>query len=399
MCSLLVVYHFFPHYRRGFIAEILKKWPNAEFVGSIPDRRSHHGVEPYVPDSGFRIIKLQNLPLRKYYLRGFLKYFLRSKSPHVIFLGDMNCLSTWIYGIFYRLRGRRVYFWAHGWLNSRERKVTALMRNLFFRIPNTILVYGRRSRKLAVDRGFNPSNIHVIYNSLDYLNQLKLRTEIEANNAEVSEFISHLGVTGDRKYLICVARLTKLKKFEQAIQACSMIEISNRPLLVFIGEGPVEVELRTLATNLGVAVHFVGACYDERTLAKYIMNAAGVISPGNVGLTAMHSLAYGVPVITHGDDDAQMPEAEAIIDGVTGFRFTMNSVPSLSSSIVTLLSMTEEDRLRMRGYCIKIIEVFFNPRHQLRKLENAVKGNPEQEPISIRITKKEITENDSYYVS
>ncbi len=61
-----------------------------------------------------------------------------------------------------------------------------------------------------------------------------------------------------------------------------------------------------------------GACYDEEIIGELIFNAQLCVSPGNVGLTAMHSLVYGTPVITHNNFSNQSPEFEAIIDGKTG---------------------------------------------------------------------------------
>ena len=41
------------------------------------------------------------------------------------------------------------------------------------------------------------------------------------------------------------------------------------------------------------------------------------VSPDKVGLTAIHSMAYGRPVITHDNMDRQGPEVEAVIPGRT----------------------------------------------------------------------------------
>ena len=51
--------------------------------------------------------------------------------------------------------------------------------------------------------------------------------------------------------------------------------------------------------NLQDQIWFYGACYDESKLGELIFNADLCVSPGNVGLTAVHSMGYGTPVITH----------------------------------------------------------------------------------------------------
>ena len=62
-----------------------------------------------------------------------------------------------------------------------------------------------------------------------------------------------------------------------------------------------------------------GETFDEAEISKLLNHADLCVSPGNVGLTAMHALAYGVPVATHNDFKNQMPEFEAITPGKTGF--------------------------------------------------------------------------------
>ena len=46
------------------------------------------------------------------------------------------------------------------------------------------------------------------------------------------------------------------------------------------------------------------------------------VSPGNIGLTAIHSLSYGTPVCSHSNFNNQMPESEAIINFEKWFFFS-----------------------------------------------------------------------------
>ena len=66
---------------------------------------------------------------------------------------------------------------------------------------------------------------------------------------------------------------------------------------------------------------FYGATYDEKELSKLIYMSDLTVSPGNIGLTAIHSLSYGTPVCSHSNFNNQMPESEAIINFENGFFF------------------------------------------------------------------------------
>ena len=64
-------------------------------------------------------------------------------------------------------------------------------------------------------------------------------------------------------------------------------------------------------------------------LAYFIFHASLCVSPGNVGLAAIHSLSFGTPVCTHSNLLNQMPEIEAVEEGVTGCYFDENNLDNL----------------------------------------------------------------------
>jgi len=77
----------------------------------------------------------------------------------------------------------------------------------------------------------------------------------------------------------------------------------------------------------------LGEIYDERKISRLIYESDLCVSPGNVGLSAIHSITYGTPVITHDDFKYQMPEFEIIKPGVNGFFFKKDSVEDLARKI------------------------------------------------------------------
>ena len=76
---------------------------------------------------------------------------------------------------------------------------------------------------------------------------------------------------------------------------------------------------------------------------------------------AMHSLYNETAVITHGDMVAQMPEAEAVIDGVNGFLFRTLDASDLASTIVRALS---SDYLALTKECYSSISDKYTPEGQ-----------------------------------
>jgi glycosyltransferase involved in cell wall biosynthesis len=106
-------------------------------------------------------------------------------------------------------------------------------------------------------------------------------------------------------------------------------------------------------------------------LAPLISLADICVAPGEVGLTAMHSLVYGTPVITHNNYLFQMPEYEAIIEGKTGSLYEYGSNDSLIEKIKQWLE-NGTDREVIRENCYKIIYDYYNPKKQVEFINNAV---------------------------
>ncbi len=145
--------------------------------------------------------------------------------------------------------------------------------------------------------------------------------------------------------------------------------------LIMVGEGDERTRLESLSKQ-GVEsgyIKFYGQCYDEEKIGRLISDADLCVSPGNVGLTAIHSLSLGTPVASHSNLNNQMPEVEAIIDGKSGFLFKEGDVEDLSRKIVDWISNVQ-DRESVRAVCYKIIDKYYNPYYQCSVFERAVYG-------------------------
>ncbi len=118
-----------------------------------------------------------------------------------------------------------------------------------------------------------------------------------------------------------------MKKLDLLLEAINSInEETPKINLIIIGDGPErkDLEIKGISGIENQWLHFTGACYDEEEIGKYLSKSDLCVSPGNVGLTAVHSLSFGTPVCTHDNMSNQMPEAGAIQDGYNGFFFREN---------------------------------------------------------------------------
>ena len=277
------------------------------------------------------------------------------RNSAVIYLGEMTIISTWIASFILRLRGVKVLFWGHG-IYGNENRIKLLLRNIFLRLANHNLVYEKRAKKIMLENGFKQSKISVVYNSINYEQQLNLFQELEKEKKN-SIFKNNYPV------LLFIGRLTKQKKINQLIEAVKILNEKLNFNLLIIGEGEEKLNLEELAQELIKENRcvFYGKSYNEDELSRLIYNSDLTVSPGNVGLTAIHSLSYGTPVCSHSNLSNQMPEVESIIEGENGFLFKENDVQSIVDGITNWFDKKKSiDKKKIR----ELVDKYYNPTYQ-----------------------------------
>lgn len=368
-----VVYHFFAHYRFPIMQMLLDCHDNDYFL--VGDRSDpDNSIEPWQPPENKMLFApcikvISNLLWQKW----LLGLAIRPDISVIIFLGNANFLSTWLAAVLARLTRKRVLFWTHGWLR-REQGTKAIVRNLFYRLAHGLLLYGDRAKMIGIENGFAKDRMYVVYNSLDYRTQKTIMIHMTEDRIKrVREmFFSDSKIP----LLIYTGRLIKSKGLGLLLSAMSQLQNQGfKTSLLLVGGGPEREPLTQLAKTSGLAVYFYGPCYDEHKLSELIMSANVTVAPGQIGLTAIHSLGYGTPVITHDDPNDQGPEWEAIVPGETGEIFKRGDVHDLARAIHKwcLHPWPNED---VRKQCMAVIDHFYNPDFQRQVINRAVAGLP-----------------------
>lgn len=358
------------HYRARLWFEILKvkEW-EAHFNYGKGSNSSINTIDfeseeflPYID----RLHLIKNMWLMGRVLiwqKGVITKCIKDDFDQVVFLGEMYCLSTWIAAIICRLRSINVSFWGHG-VYGNEGRLKLLIRIFFYCLANKHLLYERRAKRLMIERGFKADNLHVVFNSLDYDSHKNLREKF-INNDKYAVF--PFFKNSNLPVLIFIGRLTTEKKLHMLLEVVAHMnkDKTNANLLV-IGDGVEMANLKEKGRK-GLNqewLHFTGACYDEEIIAKYISLSDLCVSPGNVGLTAIHSLSFGTPIASHNNFYNQGPEVETIIDGFNGFYFKENDINDLKNKIEHWL-MQDIDRSEIRERCYEVIDQYYNPYYQI----------------------------------
>ncbi len=386
-----IVYHFYPHYRRPVMARLLASQRHEwTLFGDIDGAQVDPTIAAWLPDDPTRHVrtKLRRLPLGLLWQCGLIGLALDRRFHTIVYLADPHFPATWLSAITARLAGKRVLFWSHGWLRP-ERGLRRLIRSTFHRIAHGMLLYGRRSRVLGIAEGFAAERLHVIYNSLDAEAQRLALGSID-DAARRQTRMEIFGGDGSTPVVVCTTRLTRVRRLDILLSAIATLAKHGRDVhVLLVGDGPERTRLEEQARSLAVNVHFAGACYDEVALSRFISCASCTVAPGKVGLTAMHSLAFGVPVLTHADANDQMPEWEAVVPGLTGDLFPPGDVEAIAG-VIRRWTETVFPTDQVRQHCRTVIDRFYNPAEQVRLIEDAADGKPAPSVLGDRLQPEEL---------
>lgn len=353
-----------PHYRSAIYNLISEELPVDIYAGDTAGFPIKLIAYPQL--KGFkRTFRYRKVFKSAYILSGASLLSFKNYNTYLI-TGAYNCISTWLILAMLLFSQKKVYLWSHGFYGG-EGKIKNLIKKIYFGMSSGVLLYGQRARKLMIENGFSPAKLHVIYNSIDWHNQKSIRMKLKQQSIYTEYFKEDLPT------IIFVGRIQKVKKIELLIDA--LVELSKsgtRINLIIVGDGSHRNSLADIVLNLGLKdnVYFYGSCYDEEKIGRLIFNADIFVSPGNVGLAAIHSLSYGTPVITHDNFENQMPEFEAIDRGVTGDFFKEDSISDLCQLIMRWINKSPEERNKIREACYQTIDQKYNPIIQIELLKS-----------------------------
>ncbi|NEA47090.1 glycosyltransferase family 4 protein, partial [Streptomyces sp. SID10815] len=172
-----------------------------------------------------------------------------------------------------------------------------------------------------------------------------------------AEVRARLGLT-DRPVVVCVSRLVRRKGQDTLIRAMPRI-LAAEPdtVLLIVGGGPYEKDLRRLAADTGVAaaVRFTGAVPWAELPAHYgagdvfampCRTRRGGLDVEGLGIVYLEASATGLPVVAGNSGGAP----DAVLDGETGWVVRGGSPEDAADRVVTLLGDAElRRRMGERG--------------------------------------------------
>lgn len=368
MKKLCLIYDTAPRYRESIYQKIDESYDCDWFFGKI-----NAGVKE-MDYTILRNVKRYNIIgnlNRVYWQCGILSLLFSNKYDTYFVGSETRAISKWLFFFLACLLfpDKKIYVWTHGWY-GKESRWQAIIKKWIYNHVTGAFLYGNYAKNQMIKAGIKENKLYVIHNSLHYDQQIRLRKSIKPSNIYVEHFKSN------KPIIIFIGRLTAIKKLDFLIYALKKLKDKGEYYnLVFIGNGSEYGKLKSMVDNVNITdqVWFYGACYDEKTNAELIVNADLCVAPGNVGLTAMHSMVFGCPVISHNDFKWQMPEFESIIQGKTGDFFEKDNIDSLCDTISKWFTNMGNKREEVRQNCFDEIDLQWNPYYQMKIIQSIIK--------------------------
>lgn len=361
-----MILNMMPHYRKAIYKIIDKEFDCDWYVGD--------GVEDIAPMDYSHIkrctiLKNKFLGFKAYWQDGMLGKLFDKRYSRYLMTGDIRNVSLWVFLFLSKfISSKKVYTWTHGY-HGKGGRFTNFVNRLFFALSDGVFLYGDFARNYMISQGVSPEKLFVVHNSLDYDEHIRCRSLISKTSIFENYF------NNSNPNIIFVGRLTQVKRLDLLIEAIDKLSKDGVSYNVtFVGDGSERMHLEKLVAkySLNDNVWFYGACYDELKNAELIYNADLCVSPGNVGLTAIHSLVFGTPVATHDEFVEQMPEFEAIREGYTGTFFRYNDSASIACVIQKWFDEFKNEREFVRKRCMEEVDLRWNPRYQIDVLKQNI---------------------------
>lgn len=377
-----IVYHYIAHYRKAIFNEMCSNTSNVEYF-IVADEK------PNIPS--IKVLKISELSAAEdikkkwkiikniwitdniLWQRGVLSLSWRNDDDALIMLGNMYFISSWLAIVVARVRGKKVYLWTHGFRNN-EKGLKGYVRSFYYALANGLFLYGNRAKDILIKKGFSSDKLHVIYNSLDFDTQTKIFNQIKVK--DINDKKINLGIEDKVKIIIAIGRITKEKKLEMLIYAISELNktAEKEYKLIIVGDGPELTTIKDTVQTLRVSgdVVFYGDCYQENEIALLLSMSNVSVVPGDIGLSAIHSLTYGTPVITHNDFTTHKPEFEAIKVGISGSFYNAGSVEDLTEKI-RFWCYRDDDEVVQN--CREVISKYYNSKYQKSVFDKVFNDN------------------------
>lgn len=309
---ILIVQTILPHYRKSFFEKVSS---NENYEIFVLAGLKKNKVKPLESNNKNINQSLTNLNFkikghRFIFQIGIIRFILKKRITEIVFEGpDIHIISSMLlFPILKYFTTIKINWWTQG-LNKNSKLVKKL-QIFILNNSNSVLTYENKGRKTIIEE-----------------TKLPKKRVTTLKNAIIDEdygFNTSSKIVTKRKRnktlsILFSGRIVEAKRCDILIEALSKLNIEGFDFVCSIvgsGEGMEKCISLAKKLNLSDKICFHGAMYGK-SLVEIFSNSDIFILPGKVGLSIIHALSYGLPVITS-NSDIHSPEVEVIKKGING---------------------------------------------------------------------------------
>ena len=268
-----------------------------------------------------------------------------------------------------RRQGVGISAWGHGYSKSESPRRLAMRDALGCR-ADSLVFYNHTAADAFKER--NPSHADSVFVAINSLDQTAIQAAREdwlSRPDDLAAFQREHRLdeasTGGGAVALFVSRLLDENRVDLLLEATARIRQQGGNLTsVIIGKGPDQPRLESIARKLGITDHvrFPGPIYGEPKIAPWFLSSQVFVYPVNIGLSVMHGLGYGLPVVTSDDIPSHNPEIEAVDNGTNAILYKDGDVDAMADAIRSITENPERQRTMSEAARATVLERFNVPK-------------------------------------
>lgn len=235
---------------------------------------------------------------------------------------------------------------------------------------DAVILYSPKRKELLAQRINQPGKLFLASNTLDTDTLYKIYNQLAAKGKTVVK--EELDFRHQFNFVF-IGRLVHAKRLDLLLEAFKAIPEKFDVALHIVGSGPEEEKIKAeTAAHDNILYH--GPIHELELSSKYLFASDLMVMPGYVGLSVVHAMAMGCPVLTceqTSEGPHHSPEVEYIHDGENGL-FCDYSVEGLKKAMMNLL-LQPEKMAAMSSEARKTIREEADIEHFVSGFEEAVR--------------------------
>lgn len=337
---MIVVQRVVPNYRKAIFRRTYRE---LGWIVATGDNTETFGLNLVDQDEPWLVrIPMRRSSRRQYAAMVDLNPILKQFEPHAILAEfSLQMSSTWeLAWKARRGKGPRLAFWSQGsnverGFQSPADIISQKLRLALMRSADAQLCYSESGAEYLLRHMPRRQGIFVGTNTLDVAALQSLAVD---RSPESSSWAN----------LLLIGRMTEDKRMDVAVNAVGILKQTMPNInLTIVGDGPELNKIRVAAVPLGNSVRFLGAVYDDESLAQIYEQATLTLISGSAGLNVNQSLGFGVPVALFDDEKLvrHHPEHIYVKDGINGYRISSSTAEAMAGRLQVVLSGASPRRL------------------------------------------------------